>query len=351
VAWLPDEQRETYLRQISAVAEHRPNTWLPAIVFEGNVPSDAARNVHLARLLAAPAATGADATPAAPQFWLGEAVEIRQPTAISFHRQTGGNVLIVGNDADAALGTMATAIVALAAQLRTRAAGQGEQGGNTALPGIVLLDGSALDSPEGAYWRKFARIIDDCVQLAGPRESADVISRLAAEQQRRAADRDAPHQPLFLFIYNLSRFRDLRKADDEFSLGSFGGAGAEKPPEPGKQFADLLSGGPECGLHTVIWCDSYNNVDRWFSRQSLRELECRVAFQMNASDSSNLIDSPAASKLGVHRALLYREETGAIEKFRPYGPPAEEWLQSVHERLTAGDAATAPGDLEAFHVQ
>jgi hypothetical protein len=352
VAWLPDDQRETYLRQIAALAERRAPVWPPAIVFEGNVPSDAARNVHLARLLAAPPATGTGAIPAAPQFWLGEAVEIKQPTAITFHRQTGANLLIVGNDADAAQGTVATAIVALAAPLRTRIdepAAQPDDGAS--YPAIVLLDGSPRDSPEAGYWRSFARIFGDCVQLAGPRDAAELVARLAAEQQRRAAERDVAHPPAFLFIYNLSRFRDLRKSEDDFGLGSFGSSAGDKPVDPGKQFADLLAGGPECGLHTVIWCDSYNNVDRWFSRQSLRELEFRVAFQMNASDSSNLIDSPAASKLGVHRALLYREETGASEKFRPYGTPTREWLQSVQDRLSFGGKLPAVGDLDAFQVQ
>ena len=65
----------------------------------------------------------------------------------------------------------------------------------------------------------------------------------------------------------------------------------------------------------------------------MRELGQRVAMQMSVSDSSNLIDSPLASKLGLHRALLVSEEDGRVEKFRPYGPPPEEWLAWVKERL------------------
>ena len=145
--------------------------------------------------------------------------------------------------------------------------------------------------------------------------------------------------------------RPIQGVDDDFGLGSFGSAAADKPVEPGKQFAELLAGGPECGLHTVIWCDSYNNVERWFSRQSLRELEYRVAFQMNAADSSNLIDSAAASKLGVHRALLYREESGTSEKFRPYGAPELEWLRSLRAAASVEEEATPVADLDAFQVE
>jgi hypothetical protein len=277
-------------------------------------------------------------------------VEIKQPTAIVFHRQTGANVLLVGNDAEAALGTMATAIVAVAG-----VEGGGSRDETGELPRVLLLDGSPRESPQAEYWRAFAKVFADCVQVVGPRDASEVMARLAAEQAQRAADRDVLRPLVFVFVYNLSRFRDLRKAEDDFGMGGFGGGGTEKPVEPGKLFAVLLAGGPECGLHTVIWCDSYNNVERWFSRQSLRELEYRVAFQMNAADSSNLIDSAAASKLGVHRALLYREETGMSEKFRPYGAPDLEWLRSLRAEALAdvpADELAAPAaDLDAFQVE
>ena len=61
----------------------------------------------------------------------------------------------------------------------------------------------------------------------------------------------------------------------------------------------------------------------------MREFDNRVLFQMSASDSSNLIDSPLANKLGFHRALFYSEEQGTNEKFRPYALPSPEWLDHV----------------------
>jgi hypothetical protein len=58
-----------------------------------------------------------------------------------------------------------------------------------------------------------------------------------------------------------------------------------------------------------------------------------VLFQMSATDSSTLMDTPAASKLGRTRALFLTEETERAEKFRPYGLPSAEWLDSACERL------------------
>jgi hypothetical protein len=57
---------------------------------------------------------------------------------------------------------------------------------------------------------------------------------------------------------------------------------------------------------------------------------------MSATDSGMLIDSPAASKLGLHRALFHSEERGQPEKFRPYGLPGNEWLAWVRERFRTG---------------
>ena len=88
-----------------------------------------------------------------------------------------------------------------------------------------------------------------------------------------------------------------------------------------------------------MWCDSLNNLHRAWDRQTLREFEYRVAFQMSANDSSTLIDTPVASRLGANRALLHSGEEEALEKFRPYRWPSAAWLESVRRQLRAADDA------------
>ena len=102
--------------------------------------------------------------------------------------------------------------------------------------------------------------------------------------------------------------RDLRKAEDDY--GSF--MREEGPPSPPRQLTALLRDGPPLGMHTLIWCDTVNNVQRSLDRQALRELSLRVAFQMSVSDSSTLLESPLAAKLGMHRALFVSED--AVKK-------------------------------------
>ena len=89
-----------------------------------------------------------------------------------------------------------------------------------------------------------------------------------------------------------------------------------------------------------------NSLSDW----RLKEFEQRVLFAMNASDSSQLIESPAASKLGPYRALLYREETGTTIKVRPYGPPSAEWLNHVRSQFVDAEPIESALDLDGFQV-
>ena len=53
-----------------------------------------------------------------------------------------------------------------------------------------------------------------------------------------------------------------------------------------------------------------------------------------------MIDSPVASNLGVNRAVLYDDERGEYEKFRPYGQSTDEWLGWVRRTMSQrGDVA------------
>ena len=95
----------------------------------------------------------------------------------------------------------------------------------------------------------------------------------------------------------------------------------------------ILREGPALGVHVITWCDTVNNLNRYFTHQQLREFEMRVLFQMSPTDSGHLLDSPAASKLGRNRALFASEEQNRLEKFRPYGLPDERWLEEIGKQL------------------
>jgi hypothetical protein len=152
------------------------------------------------------------------------------------------------------------------------------------------------------------------------------------EFDRRQKGETSDRSQRFLFVFGIQRFRELRKAEEEYG---FGRRDANREPTPSERFAAILRDGPPVGIHVVIWCDSLTNLNRAFERPQLREFAQRVLFQMSATDSSTLMDTPAASKLGRNRALYLQEDQERPEKFRPYGVPTSEWLKQISERLGA----------------
>ena len=65
----------------------------------------------------------------------------------------------------------------------------------------------------------------------------------------------------------------------------------------------------------------------------------RVLFQMSASDSASLIDSPDAATLGFHRGIFYHDREGVTETFRPYAQPDAEWIETVTRQLARSEVA------------
>ena len=348
VVWLPDHQREDYLHRLAELARSRRASYPPPTVFEGNVAADAADNQRLRELLEAgpPAASST-----APTAWLGAAVAIKDPTSVAFRRQGGSNLLIVGQHEEMALGILHSGLVSLATQIvadTRRAPLPLAEQAKTQLPhSCYILDGTRPDSPEAGFWPRVCQRMGLDADVVLPRDAAQAASQIAAEVERRMAAGEHSAEPIFFVIYNLSRIRELKKSDD-FSFDE--GAGAAK------HLTTILREGPAVGVHTLIWCDSYSSVSRWLDRQSLRDLELRVLMQMSAADSSNLMDSPAASRLGAHTAMFFSEAQGTTEKFRPYGWPSDAWLAWVEQRLSrrrialgaseeACVPAAQPGDL------
>jgi hypothetical protein len=328
IVWLGDEKRESYLEGIHQLAQKRVVHPLPQLVFEGNAPADVRRNELLHRVL-----TVADTNPSqrVNYAWLGEAIAIKDPTCAVFRQQSGSNLLILGQQEDASVGIFTTAILSLAAQLPP--AESLERG-----PGVrfCVLDGTAEDSAHTGHFRRLGELIPHGVRVTGWRDTPELVGELSAELDRRQQAHDMQAPSVFVIVQGLQRFRDLRRSEDDFGMSR------EEAPSPAKQFASLLRDGPGFGIHVLVWCDTLNNLQRTLERMALREFEIRVLFQMGAADSSNLIDSPLASKLGMHRALFYSEEQGKLEKFRPYGVPPREWLDWAAGQLRERRPAESP---------
>jgi len=310
--WLPEEVRDGYLTKVRDRADAKK--FPGPFVFEGNAPADVLENLALSELLrTAPAKPAARA-----RVWLGAPNSIKGPTEAVFQRQSGGNLLIVGQSEERELTLLSVALVSLAAQYPKDKAR------------FVVLDSTPPGFPEREFLeRVFASVPHEIVQ-AGNSNLAETMGGLAEELKKRAADEKAGATETFVLIHGLQNFKKLR-AEDEFSFSS----GESAAVNPAAILQNLISDGPAHGIHIIATCDTYNNVNRFLGRKTLTEFEMRVLFQMSASDSASLVESPDAGTLGLHRALFYNDREGYTEIFRPYARPGNEWIEEIGRQLAS----------------
>lgn len=317
VVWLSEEDRENRLRAIRELAESRkPKLAREPIVFEGDAQAEFERNAPFQAKLTADAPAE---PPRSARAWLGEPVAIKEPTSALFRRQGGNHLLIVGQDEEAALGVVSTSLLSLAAQHPPASDDRARRGAR-----FWLLDGTPEDDEFAGALRRVAEVPPQGVHYGDWRDAPAFLAEVAGELERRREPGADDGPELFLFIHDLSRFRDLRRREDDFGFGPREGEAG--PPE---QLDLILREGPGYGVHLIIWCDTVNNLNRSFAPPQLREFEMRILFQMSPTDSSHLLDGLAASKLGANRALYFSEERNLLEKFRPYRLPDSATLAKI----------------------
>jgi hypothetical protein len=110
-------------------------------------------------------------------------------------------------------------------------------------------------------------------------ELAEIIS------ERALLEDESIDETIYLVIVGIQRARDLRSVD------------IYTPAEASEQLTTILRDGPDLGVHTLISCDTYANLERVLQRENIAEFELRVALPMSETDSNYFIDSPAANKL------------------------------------------------------
>lgn len=331
-AWLPDEVRNRYLDRLGGLSRERCVVAPRPSVFEGSAPADLRQNSLLEALVRAPAWPVESGPQNAPRAWVGESVAIKDPTAAVFSRQAGSNLLLIGQRDDAVDALLCSALLALAAQ---RSPAQAR---------FVLLDPRAAEAGETSPLVNLATRLPHAVQVIPMREVPGGLAALAElVQQRVAQDTGAATngaaaedgREVYVIVAGLQRYRILRKQEDSYSYGR---AAEDAPVAPDKHLATLLREGPPHGVHVIAWADTLNTLERTFERGTLGEFGWRVLFQMSANDSSNLIDSPEANRLGLYRALLFSEEHGLLEKFRPYDALEPGWLADATATLSRRDS-------------
>lgn len=316
IAWLDEAQREAMIEAMVQRPDYHQSADSRMIVFQGNVAPD----VELCSPLNAWLANTTDATrhfvdtiPA----WIGEPVSIAAPVCIEFRRSGGQNVLIVGQEGDLADTILASTIVSWTV------------GHDAATPQrtsqLTLLHDGRDRASQQRFAETFIPEVAPRLTLAEAKDADQVVAEFWQQMTAREGGEAFPDSPeLILAIRNIGQFRTLRRDEDDYGMSGFG---SPKEMTPASMLADLIRKGPLVGIHVIIWADTFSNAMRWLSTSLLREFDNRIAFRLNQTDSASLIDTPVAAGLSQGRAILYRDQTGTADRFRPFSWPSREWLQ------------------------
>ncbi len=221
VAFLSDESRDAYLKDLASKAEPYFKRFGYPIVFEGNAAADTTRNAKLNNAL--DAAAWPRSLPGGALGWLGEPVAIKDPTAIQFRRNAGVNVLTVGQSDEQVMAMFNMMIVSLAAQ-------QGPQQAS-----IYVLDGTPADSQlAGTFEKTAAALPDGQLKLVEFKATADAMDEIAdrAEPPPRRRRVGPQHLRVRLRPAAVPRPPQVRGRLRRRRAGSTSAAATRRPPSP-----------------------------------------------------------------------------------------------------------------------
>ncbi len=211
VVWLGEEERDRLLDEVYALAVNRGMRVEGPIVFEGNAPAEVRDNAALRDVLArAPVEA-----PEVGRTWLGAPNSIKGPTEAVFHRQSGNNLLVVGQREETALSLLGLALLALGAQYP---AGQAR---------FVFFQG-ATDGPGPAFIGAVAKGLPHEVTIVSVHEAPGAMNDIATELKQRMSSGAYGAGPVFVFVNGLHKFKKLRHEED-FSFSAGDGDGEMDP--------------------------------------------------------------------------------------------------------------------------
>ncbi len=314
VAWLDEKTKMNFLNKIAELAKVNKKWKNKKIyIFEGNAPVNVEQDNYLNSFLSNPNLFDNKTSVA----WLGEPIATKKSTQAVFLPESGNNLLIIGQNNEAAMSIILVSIITLNVQYY-----EGIK--------LYILD---LGPKDSTFTRKFSVISNNYsnTKLGGRKHLNIFINEINNELESREQLYDKSESldninNIFLIIYGLQHAKDL-EPDESFSIPSYDDSGKQNEQNLFNKFSQILQDGPNLKIHTIAWVDTLRNLNRRLDRQTIKEYELFILFQMKEDDSLQIIDSLDASKLGPYRALFYNENEGVLEKFRPYSIPTDDWLK------------------------
>ncbi len=160
------------------------------------------------------------------------------------------------------------------------------------------------------------------MRVARRRSIATVLDQVGQVVADRRDHRRFDDPPCLFVIAHLERAHELvAPARGAAAAGTIADA-------PGGELDTLLTvlrDGPEVGVHSLVWCETIDQLDARLGERATSQFGLRVATALPAEDSLALLDSAYGASLRPHHALLADEDKSRLVKFRPYLMPPAGW--------------------------
>lgn len=237
----------------------------------------------------------------------GRSLTLAGPANLLLRRESGANVLLIARDVQGApLGIIAAGLVSLLA--------------GSAKVQVHFVNFLSIDEEIEVALSGLAE--SDQVELLRARKLVPLLENLASEVRRRVEEEDDRAAARVLYLFGVHRARDLT---NELS-SPYDDEGA---PSPDDLLKEILSDGPDVGIHVVAWAESANALDRRFDRTTLGYFGHVMGTRMAREDSVRLFDVDVAAQLRDNQVFYADLEGGLERKMMAYALPSPVWIKNV----------------------
>jgi hypothetical protein len=292
VAALPTREKLRWIAAIRGLAGE--SIYLPPASFDPDTSADFATHPACAAFADDPGTWPAPGPTV--EAWIGDAIEIKPPSAATFERSMRANLLVVG-DEEHGQGLLLAALLSAAVQR------------SPTNVSFAIAEFTRASSPFHRFFAVTDQLPHD-VRIAGPRGATALLDDLITDLDDRLVDPDDASRPeRFFLVAGLHRWQELLGEVDY------------KASATATALVRLADQGPEVGIHVVAWADSFAGAERGLRRSGLAHFGLRAVFRVTSpSESDALLGVPTAASLADDRGL-YRDTywpTEQVEKFKPY---------------------------------
>lgn len=268
--------------------------------------------------------------------WLGEAMSIGNHAMAIFQHHPYSNMLLVGTSEEIIFGILNGILVSLVHCLSPKEVQ------------FNLIDLSIPDeeNPWSQTMNHFRNQIGDYFSISLAKRFPEPDQNILKPSQVLDAAHEALTQRLkhrqedpdtldfgktIFFVYafgSLSRAQNLRPV--------IGPRDREEMSDDVKKITQIISQGPELGIHTILWIEDMKTVMKLNcdSRSWLSNFDLRVALSMPEQDSRLLLGEPNAKDLERLRGYFYDASSNqGLKKFKPYVISSKDDLAQYSENF------------------